>query len=54
MTVEGRARGGGSAEEGAPRVARAAAVPPYGNEAALVVARQLDAKVESLLEAAAR
>jgi len=29
-------------------------IAPYGSEAALVVARDLDAKVESLLKAAAR
>jgi len=32
----------------------ASLLAPYGNEAALVVARDLDAKVESLLETAAR
>jgi hypothetical protein len=32
----------------------ASLVAPYGSEAALVVARELDAKVEGLLETAAR
>ena len=32
----------------------ASLLAPYGNDAALVVARDLDAKVESLLETAAR
>jgi hypothetical protein len=32
----------------------ASLLAPYGNDAALVVARDLDAKIESLLETAAR
>jgi len=36
------------------QVHMASLLAPYGSQAALVVARDFDAKVESLLEAAAR